>query len=298
MHLAELEPKEGQYEVPQSITVPFGMFEEVLADVANEDVRTELDELIAQGDWVGVRSMVVNDIILPEHLVTALVDELAAAGAPPLPPVTDDIDWQRALKAVWASKWTERAVSSRQQMGIADSALFLAVLCQPLVPAAYAFVIHTRSPLTGAKDDEQLIELCVGLGESLVSNSPGRALSVSVRAAGQAPAVHTYPSKPEGVFAPNGGSHIFRSDSNGEDLEGFAGAGLYDSVSVVKCERRPVSYAAEPLLFDTKAREELVRRLYDIGRLVEANFGGKPQDIEGAVGADGRIVVTQARPQV
>ena len=44
----------------------------------------------------------------------------------------------------------------------------------------YAFVIHTRSPLPGASPDAALVELCVGLGESLVSNSPGRALSASV----------------------------------------------------------------------------------------------------------------------
>jgi hypothetical protein len=35
-------------------------------------------------------------------------------------------------------------------------------------------------------------------------------------------------------------SLIFRSDSNGEDLEGFAGAGLYDSVIAVD----PQAYAS------------------------------------------------------
>lgn len=35
-----------------------------------------------------------------------------------------------------------------------------------------------------------------------------------------------YPSKPIGLFIRR--SIIFRSDSNGEDLEGYAGAGLYD----------------------------------------------------------------------
>lgn len=36
------------------------------------------------------------------------------------------------------------------------------------------------------------------------------------------------PSKREGLFAPEGGTLIARSDTNGEDLEGYAGAGLYD----------------------------------------------------------------------
>jgi hypothetical protein len=35
-----------------------------------------------------------------------------------------------------------------------------------------------------------------------------------------------YPSKPIGLLIKR--SIIFRSDSNGEDLEGYAGAGLYD----------------------------------------------------------------------
>merc|ERR1712050_768401 len=170
----------------------------------------------------------------------------------------------------------------------------MAVLVQPLVYAKYAFVIHTRSPLPGAKEDEQLVELCIGLGESLVSNSPGRALSASVGHS-KKPVVHTYPSKPDGVFAPEGGTHIFRSDSNGEDLEGFAGAGLYDSITVVECTHRTISYADEPLFFDASFRETLLRRLYDLGRLVEANFAGSPQDIEGAVHIDGSLVVTQSR---
>lgn len=40
-----------------------------------------------------------------------------------------------------------------------------------------------------------------------------------------------YPSKPIGLFIRR--SIIFRSDSNGEDLEGYAGAGLYDRYSQI-----------------------------------------------------------------
>jgi len=205
-------------------------------------------------------------------------------------------DWQRALKKVWASKWTDRAVASRKQMKVPDKALYLAVLVQPVVHAQYAFVIHTRSPLPGASPDAALVELCAGLGESLVSNAPGRALSASVE--GQSINVHVYPSKPEGVFVPEGGTAIFRSDSNGEDLEGFAGAGLYDSVTVKECEHRSIDYAEEPLFFDVQFRSQLLLKLFQIGRQIEKNFSGQAQDIEGAVTADGKIVITQSRPQV
>mmetsp|Transcript_112086 Transcript_112086/g.280823 ORF Transcript_112086/g.280823 Transcript_112086/m.280823 type:complete len:1246 (+) Transcript_112086:407-4144(+) len=294
-HLSELKPKGGEYQVPPSATVPFGTFEELLQDPANEDFREQLEELTEEGEWAKVRSFVVDELQVPAKLEAAVVEQMATLGAP----IPAGVEWQRALKGVWASKWTDRAVSSRRQMGVPEDNLVLAVLVQPLAFASYAFVIHTRSPMAGANKEDALVEVVVGLGESLVSNSPGRALSASVGpAAGGAIEVHTYPSKPTGVFTPEGGTHIFRSDSNGEDLEGFAGAGLYDSITVAPCPHRPVAYASEPLVFDAAFRNKLLRRLFDLGRLVEANFNGQPQDIEGAVLKDGSLVVLQSRPQV
>ena len=191
--------------------------------------------------------------------------------------------WERALVGVKASKWSERAVSSRRQTGLPDSALSVAVLVQPLTCARYAFVIQTQSPLPGARSGEALIQVVVGLGETLVSNAPGRALSASVRAG-------------NGVFAPEGGAHIFRSDSNGEDPDGFAGAGLYDSITVIDCPKRAVCYTSEPLLFDTTFRKNLLRRLFDLGRSVESHFRG-PQDLDGAVYIEQNLIVLQSRPQ-
>jgi len=294
-HLSELNPKSGSYQVPPSATVPFGMFEDVLKDPMNDDVREQLEDLVEDGEWAQVRSLVTEELALPPKLEAAVVEQMKTVGAP-LPAAA--APWQKALKAVWASKWTDRAVSSRRQMGVHDDDLKLAVLCQPLAFASYAFVIHTRSPMANASKEDALVEVVVGLGESLVSNSPGRALSASVGPSDSAIQVHTFPSKPTGVFTPEEGTHIFRSDSNGEDLEGFAGAGLYDSITVLECPHRPVAYAEEPLIFDAAFRGKLLRRLFDLGRAVEANFRGQPQDIEGAVLKDGSLVVLQSRPQV
>ena len=47
------------------------------------------------------------------------------------------------------------------------------------------------------------------------------------------PRVLSYPSKSAAMFVPE--SLIFRSDSNGEDLDGYAGAGLYDSITMDPC---------------------------------------------------------------
>lgn len=53
----------------------------------------------------------------------------------------------------------------------------------------------------------------------------------------------TYPSKSEGMFVPE--SLIFRSDSNGEDLAGYAGAGLYDSITLEASSLKKVQYTTD-----------------------------------------------------
>ena len=133
-------------------------------------------------------------------------------------------------------------------------------------------MLHTANPITGAKG-EVFGELVQGMGEALVGNHPGRALSFKSAAdSSQSVEVclqhfaHTslsvcscclrsckficgsdqsyccllpvrwvlikihelqilaLPAKRVGFFAANG-ALIARSDSNGEDLEAFAGAG-------------------------------------------------------------------------
>lgn len=103
-----------------------------------------------------------------------------------------------------------------------------------MVPAEYAFVLHTANPITRATG-QVFGEAVVGMGEALVGNQPGRALSFSASRAGGAgePQVEllSLPSKRCGLFSPAGASNLIaRSDSNGEDLEAFAGAGTFTPV--------------------------------------------------------------------
>ena len=77
---------------------------------------------------------------------------------------------------MWASKYNERALLSMRKVGLDFRDLRMAVLVQRVVPAAYAFVIHTHNPSTGAAD-EVYAEVVAGLGESIVSGLvPGSAL--------------------------------------------------------------------------------------------------------------------------
>ena len=50
---------------------------------------------------------------------------------------------------MWASKYNERALLSMRKVGLDFRDLRMAVLVQRVVPAAYAFVIHTHNPSTG-----------------------------------------------------------------------------------------------------------------------------------------------------
>ena len=80
---------------------------------------------------------------------------------------------------VWALQQTQQqalrvhAQSSRYS-GLRR--LTLCPRCPQVVPAQYAFVLHTAHPITRNRGD-MFGEMVVGLGETLVGNHPGRALA-------------------------------------------------------------------------------------------------------------------------
>ena len=124
----------------------------------------------------------------------------------------------------------------------------------------------------------------------------GRALRFSCKKAdgALAPRVLGFPSKSTRLDVPP--TFIFRSDSNGEDLEGYAGAGLYDSVPMDRPTASFTDYSADPLVWDAAYRADLLARIAAVGIAVERTLGCA-QDIEGVV-MDGDVYVVQTRPQV
>lgn len=200
------------------------------------------------------------------------------------------------LQAVWASKYNDRAYYSCRKVGLRFDDIRMAVLCQRVVPAKYAFVIHTANPISGDKD-EIYAELVIGLGESIVSGTvPGSALAFSARKEDTgAPTVLLYPSKSEGMRVVE--SLIFRSDSNGEDLEGYAGAGLYESVTIDQTTQERVDYSDDKIITDPAYRRSILSAICQAGLEIEQALGSA-QDIEGVVGPDDAITIVQTRPQV
>jgi alpha-glucan,water dikinase len=293
-HLVELRGRlPGWIRLPESLALPFGVWERVLADDANRDIRQQCEALLASiGERPAVPLARLREVLLGLHPPAGFPEAVVAAwdrtGLSPVP-------WPHAWKGmvrVWASKWNERAYLSRRARGIPHDSLFMAVLIQQVVPADYAFVIHTVNPLTRSRE-ELYAEVVLGLGETLVGNYPGRALGFVARKADLSLDILSYPGKSIGLF---GRGVIFRSDSNGEDLEGFAGAGLYDSFLAEPAERRTLDYTSEMLVWDRDFCRDLLRGIARVGLEVETALG-EPQDIEGAV-AGGQFYVVQTRPQV
>ena len=279
---------------PRSIALPFGVFDAVLADRANATVAATHVKLVGEipkdptEKLAEVRNCIL-ELALPETL-RADIQRLMQAEGLPAPG-----DWNLAatrIKQVWASQWNDRAYFSRQARGFPHDSVQMAVLIQEVVEAEYAFVLHTVNPLNGNRD-ELYAEVVRGLGETLVGNYPGRAMSFIFGKASQRAAVLAYPGKNIGLF---GGGLIFRSDSNAEDLAGYAGAGLYDSVLLQPPREETLDYTGDKLVWDETFRAEFAGKIAQLASAVDAAFNG-PQDIEGAF-VGGKFFVVQSRPQV
>ncbi|MBF0566917.1 MAG: hypothetical protein HQK89_16955 [Nitrospirae bacterium] len=288
--------------LPRSVSIPFGVMERVFMDPTNAGLSETYSRLTGE-----FASKTKTTEALPEELPKALnalkecimalrvpgelMDQLTRAlGVEGIPvPADAGIAWER-IKHVWASAWNEPAFLSRRKMGIRD--ISMAVLIQEVVEAGYAFVLHTVNPVT-SDAGELYGEVVLGLGETLVGNYPGRAFSFASRKDTlQVKPIH-YPSKNVALY---GGGVIFRSDTSAEDMHGYAGAGLYDSITLVPPRQIMPEYSTEPLAWDGGFRDYMARKLTELGVEIE-RISGSPQDIEGAISKD-RFVVVQSRSQV
>ncbi|GFR47292.1 hypothetical protein Agub_g8979 [Astrephomene gubernaculifera] len=335
--------------LPASVTLPFGCFEQILELPENQDIKRRLADRVARiagrtpasssssssgvvggllsglGSLVGRSSssssatqqqqqspaapshaellaecrQLAMQVQVPRHVREELEGAMRAAG---IPPPENEERWSLALQAlrgVWASKYNDRAFYSLRKAGLDFDSVRMAVLVQRVVPAQYAFVIHTRNP-SNNDEKEVFCELVKGLGESLVSGMvPGSAVAFKAlkepRSGLDSPEVLCYASKSEAMYVRD--TLIFRSDSNGEDLEGYAGAGLYDSITMDPSLLSRVDYMEDRVVQDPGFRRHLLSRICHLGADIETALGSA-QDIEGVVAPDGAITVVQTRPQV
>ncbi|KAA8528379.1 hypothetical protein F0562_035734 [Nyssa sinensis] len=287
--------------IPVSVALPFGVFETVLAENINKDLANKIScfsKLVDSGDLSKLR--VIQETVLQMKAPPCLILELKSkmkSSRIPWPGDEGEERWNQAwqaIKKVWASKWNERAYISCRKAHMNHGNLCMAVLIQQIINADYAFVIHTKNPLSG-DTSEIYTEIVKGLGETLVGAYPGRAMSFIAKKNNlKSPTVIGYPSKQIGLYIKQ--SIIFRSDSNGEDLEGYAGAGLYDSIPMDKEEEVVLDYSSDRMIIDKAFQISLFSKIVEVGKIIEGLYGCA-QDIEGVL-KDGEVYVVQTRPQV
>lgn len=284
--------------VPRSVALPFGTCERVLSDPANAAHLATIEEAYARIEAAADPKVGLQLLPRLKQAIMALscpstIAEEVKTGLQTLGWSPDQYNkaWE-TIKRVWASKYNERAYVSTFKAGISLRNISMSVLCQEVISGEYAFVLHTKNPITD-NPSEIYGEVVVGLGETLVGAYPGRALAFTADKNSAKYEVISYPNK---SIALEGTGYIFRSDSNSEDLEGFAGAGLFDSYLQQEPVSKVVQYSRNRV-FEEGHRAWLIGRLKEVAMAVEGAFEGVAQDIEGVVVGD-RVVVVQSRPQV
>jgi alpha-glucan,water dikinase len=232
---------------------------------------------------------VVMTVVLPEDDESLLKTNLAIIGCSA---AKWPLAWN-AIRKVWASKFNERVFLSTLKARIDLNLVVMSVLCQEVISGEYAFVLHTKNPFN-SNVEELYAELVLGLGETLVGAYEGRALSFIVHKNTLEYEVTSFCSK---SIALRGSGFIFRSDSNSEDLPGFAGAGLFDSFVMEEAKSETLNYKTDKIMIDKQYRENIIRQLALVGVAIEQVFEGEAQDVEGVV-SNGKVFIVQSRPQV
>ena len=163
-----------------------------------------------------------------------------------------------AVKRVWASLWSDRALLYRSELGLDPRASRIAVVIQALVAGRASGVLFTQSPM---RPDQAVVEAVWGLNQGLV----------------------------DGVVAPD----RWFADRVSGAVKGHAAAEREQKLAATPAGPRLVALSAEergrPPLDDAELDALLAG-----GRDIEQRFGAA-QDIEWTLAAD-RLHLLQARP--
>ena len=163
-----------------------------------------------------------------------------------------------AIRGVWASLWSDRALLYRRELGIDVDTSSMAVVIQELIDGAVsgiAFGVHPTDP------ELAVVESVYGLNQGLVDGTIEPDRWTVDRATGRTVS-HTEPSGRRRLVARG---------------------------SETRVEQVPIVLANRPPL-----EEADLTRVVDAARAAE-NLFGSPQDVEWTI-ADGRLVLLQSRP--
>ena len=284
---------------PESFAVPFNVNEYFLSLKENKEIKEEIEEYITKIKMAN-KPDIIKDLLekcknltlkikfIENSETLKLKNKLISFGIKP----EEFNSAFSSIKEVWASKFNERVYIATNKVGINLDKIKMSVLVQKIIPAEYAFVIHTKNPIDNSKN-EICAEVVSGMGETLVGAYEGQSFSFIYNKENKNYEIKSYPNK--SISLKNSG-FIFRSDSNTEDLEGFSGAGLFDSVPMIENKEMEMSYSQDKLFKDKNFVNNLMDKIGNIGIGIEKLYGYE-QDIEG-VYYNGDFYVVQTRPQV
>jgi phosphohistidine swiveling domain-containing protein len=179
----------------------------------------------------------------------------------------------RAILEVWASLFSPEACSYRRQTGARGGAM--AVLVQRLVDPLVAGVMFTVNPVTGSWR-ELVVEAVWGLGDALVGGEV-------------APHWFLVRRPPRLPLPLTRAANRLRFEVVQQDLPTLTRRRVRSSAGVID-EVLPSELRGLPSLEGPS-----LRRVARLGLTVEAAMGA-PQDVEWAIGEDGRVWLLQARP--
>jgi pyruvate,water dikinase len=176
--------------------------------------------------------------------------------------IRGDADVVDAVRRCWASLWTARCVSYRQNAGIEHETALIAVVVQRMVNSEVSGVMFTANPLT-ERTDQVVVNASWGLGEGIVSGI----------------------LTPDEFIVDTKTLRITDRTLGGKSVEivrGPDGHGVQTlDVSVERSSRFTLSDAQ-------------VVDLVKLGKTVSEYYGGLPQDMEWAL-AEGKLYLLQSR---
>ena len=285
----------GTFTAPGGFVLPFGCMESsvrdvgefqrllaVLEDVSLEDIddacasiRAFITESLPAQSVIEEACATLNPDVRLAIRSSANVEDLSGMSAAGLYESVVGVDArdvdavQRAVSDVWASLYSRRAVLARRAAGVKQTEARMAVLAQELSPNTLSFVLHTRSPIRGARCVQA--EVCVGLGETLANGVDGTPWRLEIdRTSGDVTAT---------AYANHGTAFRCRY-----------GAPTFGKVTV-----EAVDYTRQELSTDASARARLGERLLNLATELESTLGCA-QDVEGGFRGD-ELIIVQSRPQ-
>ncbi|MCS7479671.1 rifamycin-inactivating phosphotransferase [Umezawaea endophytica] len=284
-HLGELSRVDG-VRVPEGFCVTTDAYRRIVEDAPSIGAELEGLSRLGPDDREAIRDRsaevrrILEGVVIPDDLAAAITDALdeghayavrSSATAEDLPGasfagqqdtylnVIGPAEVLRHVSRCWASLFTERAVAYRLRNGFDHRKVLMAVVVQRMVFPQAAGVLFTADPVTSNRKVAS-VEAAFGLGEALVS---GLVNADSYRVRDGEVVARTIATKELATVAlPAGGTR-----------------------------EQAVEQARQGRAAVTDAQ---VVRLVELGRRVEAHFGG-PQDIEWCL-VDGDFQLVQSRP--